>query len=322
MPYIPDLNQVQLGKETARGTVVAGTAKLGLVESASISAEIEGNNLPDVRASLAPGYVATLDSHKGSAKIVGVCTYEDLQYHLDSLLALVTPTGANPYVYESAAPLTAAPTRRFSSLIFGQTGAIKTLSGAICNELTISIESNKPWKYSASYFGKTVVDGALASLSDRTQTPIHANNTTIAVDAWAGTMGATVLTCGWFKAELSIKSNSDNYMGIGSLNPAGYRDAKYETSLKIQLETIAASAAYVTSILASSLLQHQVRIKATTGATAIAQLDFAGSHLSAPEFWSDADGVLTAEFELTGLYNPTLANFLKTSITNAVATLP
>jgi hypothetical protein len=325
MPYAPDLHQLQIGKEVTWGTAVAATAKMGLIEEVSLTPEIEVGRNPDVRGSLVGAdYVHTLDSHKASASVSGIATYEDIGYWLDSLLELdATPTGAGPYVYERNAPLTAVPTRRMITAIWGQTGAIYKMAGGIVNEFTLSFEKNKPWTFQASLIGKNVAAGALASLSDRTQTPIHANHSSLYIDAWAGTMGSTQITNPvWFAGELNIKANAELVAGIGSLSPVGYVDAAYEATLKLTLEVHSDTAAYLASILGSSLLQHQVRLKGTTGASAIAQFDFAGTHTKAPEIFSDEDGVTTFEFEMTKAYNATLANWLKTSITNSVATLP
>ena len=186
----------------------------------------------------------------------------------------------------------------------------------------MKLETNKPWKFDASLVGKSVSIGTLAALSDRSQTPVHSNVTTLAIDAVGGTIGATAITTSWFSAELSVKSNVDVVSGIGSLNPVTFRDAAYDATLKMTLEVDATSAAYVSSILGTSLLQNQIRIKGTTGANAIAQFDFAGSHSKAPKILSDKDGVVTFDFELTKVYNSALGNWLKTSVTNTVATLP
>ena len=322
MAYTPDLNQVQVGKETVWGTSVAGTAKLGLIESFEVAAEINVGQNADVRGSLVGAdYVHSLDSAKGTGKVTGIATYEDLQYWIDGILGQVVPTGAGPYIYAGAAPLTTIPTRRMMTLIGGQVGGIYKLAGGLVQELGISIEPNKPWKFDASLVGKNVSVGALAALSDRTQTPIHANVTTLYIDAVGGTIGTTAITTSWFSAELSIKSNIDVVPGIGNLNPVTFREAAYEATLKMTLECDAASAAYVASILGTSVLQHQVRIKATTGAAQIAQFDFAGTHTKAPKFFTDQDGVVTFEFEMTKVYNTALANWLKTSITNSTSAL-
>jgi hypothetical protein len=319
---IPDLMQVQIGKESTWGTSVAGSAKLQLVEECTITPELEGTTLPDVRGSLAPGYVQSLDKSSGSAKVSGVATYEDLPYWLNSLLGEVSPSGAGPYVYAPVAPLTSAPNRRIMTLIKGMTGGIYKLAGGIVTELTLSCEAGGQMKYEASLIGKNVASGTLAGLSDRTVNPILASHFGIYLDAWGGTMGASAIAgVTWFSFELSIKSNAANTFGLGSINPAMYRDAKYEGTLKLALEYNSTTAGYLTSIAGSSLWQKQIRLKATDS-TRICQLDFAGGSLKAPEISTDTDGVATLEFELSGLYNSNLANWFKSSITNGVNALP
>jgi len=322
MPYAPDLNQIQLGKQTVFGTDVTATAKLPLVESVEFEAEEEVEQIKEVgKGSLAGAFTAVLNSHKAKASFGGVVSYEDNQYWLDSILALTTPTGAGPYVYAGQAPGSAVPTRRISTYVWGQTGMIYKLTGGIVNELTYTLESNKPWHWKANIFGKSISPGSLAALSDRSVTWVHANVSSLFIDAWGGTMGATAIATTFFSAELSIKSNADNVMGIGSLTPLTYYDAAYEASLKLHLEVDAITAGYVSTLLAS-LLQHQVRLKATTGANQILQLDFAGTHTKVPKDFSDKDGVVTFEFEMDRTYNPTLGNFFKWSNTNGVSVLP
>jgi hypothetical protein len=320
--YVPDLDMLQVGKEVTWGTAVACTAKMGLIESVEVDPGVEGTTLPDVRASLGGGYVQTLDKQFPTWKVSGTATYEDLCYWLESLNAVITPSGANPYVRAGEIPLTAVPAHRMMTMNWGQTGAVKKLAGCIANDLTIKIEANQPWKFDVSGIAKSVVDGTIAVLTDRTQTPIHANNTALKIDAWGGTIGTTTITSTWFSAELNIKNNSVQVPGIGSLTPATYADAAYSGSLKLSLETDATTAAYINSIIGSSLLQQQVRIIGTTGASGIAQLDFCGGHLKAPTVHNDQDGVVTYEFELERVYHATVANWFKNSITNIVATLP
>lgn len=322
MAYVSDLDQAQIGKEVTWGTAVTPTAKLGLIKDVKLTPDIGVTNLPDQRGSLAGSFVQTLDSHKGSAQVDGTPTYEDFQYWLDSLLGISTPSGAGPYVYADAVPLTTVPTRRMLSLIYGQTGAVWKLAGGLVDELTIKIQSNKPWEFTAKLLGKAVSVGALAALSDRTQTPIHANVTSLYIDAIGGTVGTTLINSTWFSTELNIKANLGLMPGIGSLNPVNYNDKAYMGTLKMTLEVDATTAAYLTSIIGTSVLQHQVRIKATTGVSQIAQFDFAGGITKSPEPSSDTDGVKTFDLEYTRNYNSALANWLKTSITNSVATLP
>lgn len=321
---IPDLYLYQIGTESTWGTPVAQTAKLGLVEELTITPEVEGQNLKDKRASLAPAYVAALLKATGTAKMSGVCSYQDMPYWLDAIFGTATPSGGNPYVRAYTGALGTIPSRRVFTLCKGQSAPVShiyTLAGAVLTEATFKIESGQPWKYDFSFIGKNVVTDTIDSLSDRTQTPILAPETLLYIDAVGGTIGTTAITASWFAAELNIKTNAAVHTGIGSINPAGFHEAGWEATLKLTLEVTSTTKGYLDSIIGSSLLQHQIRMKATTGASAIQQFDFGGSFLSAPEITTDTDGVSTFEFEYTATYNSTLANYLKASNTNTVATL-
>jgi hypothetical protein len=321
MSYIPALDQIQLGQEVTWGTSVAGTSKLGLISDCTIEPDVQVEVLPDVRGSLAPGFVDVLNAHSAAASIAGVCSYDDLPYWLDSLFVVSTPGAATTYTRDYVGQLLTAPTRRKYTLYKGSSGKVQKMQGAVVSEFNLKIESNKPWAYTAKLLGKLATDGALASLSDRSQTPIHANVTTFAVDAVDGTIGTGTITGLWFSAELSIKNGIVLTPKIGSLNPAAYVDGKAEATLKVKVDVDVTTAGYLTSILGTTTLQKQIRIKATTGATQIAQFDFAGVFNGSPKINTDQDGVSTLEFELSSIYNSTLGNWMKASVTNSIAVM-
>jgi hypothetical protein len=321
MSYIPALDQTQLGQESAWGTAVAGSSKLGLISSCEIEPEIEVEVLKDIRGSMAPGFVSVLNSHKGSASIAGVPSYDDLPYFLDSLLGTATPGASTTYTRAYTGQMLAAPTRTMYTVIKGSSGKVQKLAGAVVSELNIKIESNKPWTYTSKLLGKVVTDGSLASLSDRSQTPIHANQTSIYADAVGGTIGSTAITGIWFSLELSIKDVIGLVPKIGSLYPATYIDMVPSANLKFTADVDSVMAGYLTSTLGTSPLQQQIRIKATTGSTQIAQFDFAGVFTKSPKANSDKDGVSTLDFEMDAIYNAALGNWFKASVTNSIATM-
>lgn len=314
----------QIGSESTWGTAVAQTARLGLVEDLEFSPEVEGQNLADRRASLAPGYVAALLKASGTAKMKGICTYEDMPYWQDALFGIATPGGANPYTRDYLGALGTVPTRRVFTLVKGQSSPVSHiygLNGAVLTEMGIKIESNQPWMYDLSFKGKNYTTDTLDSLSDRTQTPILANNTSLYIDAVGGTIGTTQVTSLWMSAEININTNADTHFSIGALNPTGWHEAQWEATMKLTLEVDSTTKAMLDSIIGSSLLQKQIRIVATTGSSAICRFDMGGSFLSAPKITPDSDGVSTFEFEFTSLYNSTLANYVKSHTTNTVAAL-
>lgn len=321
MSYVPALDQIQLGQEVTWGSTVAGTAKLGLITDCTLEPEVEVETLADVRGSLAPGFVAVLNSHKGSATISGAVSYDDLPYWLDSLFVVSTPGAGPTYTRDYVGQLLTAPTRRKYTLYRGSTGKVQKMLGSVVTEFNLKVETNKTWQFTAKLVGASVLDGALASLSDRSQTPVHANVTTMYLDAVGGTMGSTPVASLWFSAELNIKNGVGLVSKVGGLTPVAYVDGMAEATLKVKADVDATTAGYLTSVLGTTLLQKQIRIKATTGSTQIAQFDFAGTFTSAPKINTDQDGVSTLEFELGAIYNTTLGNWMKASVTNSIATM-
>lgn len=320
MVYVPALDQVQIGTEGTWGTSATATSKLDW--HVTLEPDINVETIEDVRGSMAPGFVDVLNYHRGAASVSGVPTYEDLPYALDSLFATATPGSSPTYTRTYNGQTTSVPTRSMYTLYKGQSGKVQKLLGGMFSEYGIKIESNKPWEFTGKLLGKSVADGTLASLSDRTQTPIHANTTTFYLDAVGGTIGTTAVTTIWMSVDLSIKNGMGLVPAIGSLTPSTYADGKAEAMLKIKCDVDATTAGYLTSILGSSLLQKQIRIKSTTGSTQIAQFDFAGTFVSAPKISTDSDGISTFEFDLRALYNSTLGNWMKASATNSISAMP
>jgi len=321
MSYIPALDQIQLGQESAWGTSVAGSSKLGLVSDCTIEPEVEVEILPDIRGSMAPGFVSSLNKHTSAATIAGVATYDDLPYFLDSLFAVATPGTATTYTRAYAGQLGTVPTRRMYTLYKGSSGKVQKMTGAVVSEFTLKIESNKPWTYNAKFLGKEALDGTLASLSDRSQTPIHANTTTIYSDAVGGTVGATAITGIWFSLELNVKNGTGLVPKIGSLKSAAYTDGMAEATLKYKADVDAVTAAYLTAILGTSPQQQQIRVSSTTGAPQVARFDFGGVFTSAPKINTDQDGIATLEFEMNAIYNAALGNWILGSVTNSIASM-
>jgi hypothetical protein len=321
-PYIPDLDQVQLGTESTFGTAVTPTVKLGLVDKITIIPNVKIDTLPDKRGSLQPGYVDVIALHDGKAKITGAATYQDLPYWLDSIFGIATPTGPTNFVRSYTGPTSAAQTRRMMTLVKGQTGAVAKLTSGIVDTLTLSCDKNGVMQYEASMIGKQVSDGTLAVLSDRVLDPIRGSDFSIAVDTWAGTIGATLLTgLIWYSWNLAIKSNVNNQPGLGSIYPVKTREAAWSVVLKVKMELEATAAALITAYLSAVVTQRQIRIKATTGVSAVAQFDVAGTYKKIGDLHTDTDGVVSVEFEIDGLYNPTLGNSIAASVTNQVAAM-
>ncbi len=319
------LEMVQLGTEVTWGTAVTPTAKLAGVSEIDLESTGSAHVLSEMRGSLAPGYTAARGQVAGKGSVKGFCTYEDLNYYLESMFGTATPTGAGPYVRTGQAPLTSIAANRLLTLVKGQGTDVYKLAGALCSKLVISGKTGEELQFSADFIGKAKSTGTLAALSDRAVQAMDGSTVLVYIDAWGGTIGTTPIVALATSFELSLDAGTAVRNYLGDLNPGRYRQAKWEAgsnTLKLSLEFDATSKAYLDAFLTySAVVQHQVRLKATTGANAIGQFDFAGTLLGEPK-QNEEDGVITVDMNWAGTYNAGLANWFKYSMTNQVAVLP
>ncbi len=316
--------QMQIGKQTVFATAVTPTAKLNRVEDgAGIQPEIKVQEYTTI-GNLAPTTDNEILATRGSASVPAIGTYEDLPYALDALFGVATPSGAGPYVYTYTAPLTAQPTRRISTLVFGDSTQAYGLVGAMLNSFGLSIESEGDWRIAQDFVGAYVGTDAIAALSDRAATIIKAAHTTIYIDAFAGTIGTTAIDCEAYSVNLNISPNILLIPALGSLSPCDETGLRYTADLQLTMEFPGTSKAMVEGMLGltPTVTKKLIRIGGTDG-TNIANLDFAGALMEAPFLLTDRDGVTTVELSFRAEVDTgTFANWFKASVTNAVATLP
>lgn len=324
------LNVLQLAWQTSFATAVAtATKKLKDVTSFSLKPELQTRALDQLRGSLAPTSQTALDGYASSATFESADTsFEEVVYWLEMLFGTdATPTGAGPYVRDYAAPTTAAVTPHFATLQFGQTGGIYQMQDASVATLTLSGTNNGGVQVGGSLVGGKVIEGSLQSLSDSTtDTRMTGCMASLAIDAWAGTMGSTAVASTSFAWELTINSNRAYRAYLGSCTPTAYADDAWTGQLRLSLEMNATSKAYVDAILAAAntILERQIEIEYTTGADTTLRtltLQFAGHTMQAPELYQNRNGVTSIDLIFDGVYNPTFGNWLKVSSTSAVETV-
>lgn len=324
-----DLFEVQVGKETTWGTVVAPTAKLMGIESCEIVPLQEAEHIPEMRGDLTPAYNAIVNRFTGEANIEGTITYEDICYFLDSLLGEATPSGAGPYVYSYAGP-GAKPTPRVLTLVKGDSEGVYSLAGGLVDTLELTFEKNTRSTFSAHLLGKLVNTDTLASLSDRSVNIAHGNQVALYIDPFGTAAGTTVYSGIKIKAGLSLDMNRQVKEGLGSLNPVGWKQQKADpgaNQMTFSLEfdsTSGLSKDMLDALIGatSTPFEKVVRLLAQIDSNHILQVDFAGFSPEAPSMFSDEDGIATVEFTLNAIYESTLANWLKIDVTNQVSTLP
>ena len=316
------LTKVQLGYESvAWGTPVAATAKLMGVTEANV--KIVDKIIQIVApGSLAPASATVQAALSGAASVAGALTYQDINYYLHGLFGHITPGGIGPYTYTYAAPLGTAPTLHPFTMEFGPTGGTYLMAGALLTKLGIKIATDDVWRATSDWVGELVTTVSLAALSDRTVELIRASDTIVYMDAVGGTVGATPMTASVIGVDLSIDTGRHLKSFLSSLNPLTFGEDRWKGTLKLTLEYNALVKAIVDAEIGPAKVQKQFRIKATTGASAIAQIDFAGILVNGVELFKDRNGNVIVETTWAGEYNSAMTNWLASVITNAVATLP
>jgi len=321
------LMEWQIGKQSAFDKDVTPTARLVGISDGSIIPKVESSIVEEQRGTLVPAYDVTLDKKSGEAKISGDVNFEQIGYFLDSVLGEATPSGTTKYTRAYAGPIGTKPVPRICTLIRGSSEGVYGLVGAVGNELTLKGETNKRLTFDCSMLGHSVAELALASpaLADPVVNYAHANQMTMFLDNWSGTMGTTPITANAFSFELGINSGKALKSGLGSLNPIDIIQNKFDAGgnqLKLALEFEATqSKAWLDAIIGGPL-KAQVKLVWTLDADHTITVEYAGFTPEAPELFPDADGVAQLDLVLNPLYHTTFANWLKISLVNKVATLP
>ena len=321
-------NVLQSAWQSAFGTAApTATVKLQNVSSFRLRPEFQTRALEQLRGTLAPTHQTTLDNYAGSATFeVSDETFEDVNYWLDALFGAATATGTGPYVRTYNAPTTSGVTPRFMTLQHGQTNEVWQLQDASVASLTLSGADNTGVQVGGSIIGGKVIQGTLASLSDRTAvTRMSGCMASVAIAAWDSS-SFTTLANSAFSWELSINSNREYRGYLGNCTPTAYSDQKWNGQLRLSFELNDTTDDHLNAMLstASAILERQVKIEYKTGTSTTERsmaITFAGHSMQAPELFQDRNGVTTYDLVLDGVYNSKLANWLKIETKSATQTL-
>jgi len=321
-----DLLQIQVGEETTWGTAVAATAKLMGVEDLTLMPGVKGKVFHDRRGSLAPGYLAELLEIMPTGKMPMIASYQDICYVFDNLLGEATPSGVGPYTRDYAGPLGTVPTPKILTMIYGDATNCYKLAGGLISKATFKGSSGSNMAIETELMGKVVTTGSLAALSDRVVNVAMGDHMAVYIDAWGGTMGATIIACTAYEYELTIDAKRKGDLFLGSLTACNYHEDDgadgWDVMLKLSLELNAVSKAQLDALISTSAIyQRQIRLKSTSG-TNVIQFDVAGTSEESPDIFTSRDGVVTFETQLKGTYNTGLANYLKIQSINGVSALP
>lgn len=320
-----DTQEIQAGQEGTWGTVVPGTARLMGITECVFQPVKPTKVIRQLHGSLGAGNLGVRMMGYGKGTVKGVVTYEDINYWLEGVFGIVTPSGGGPYIRAGAAPLaTAAINPRIMSLIKGDVDGVYTMIGGMVDDLNISVkqsEGDAEMMFDANLLGKDIVTGTLASLADRALNVVSANDVSIWIDAAGTALGTTaVASTAWgvdfkFSAGRKIKP----YLGLAT--PGGIASPGFDASkntCKLSFELNATSKAFLDSIIGASTWQRNVRVKATQGAN-ILQIDMGVQAKDSPSIVTDNNGVKSVVVDCIALETVGLGNFLKYSST---VTLP
>jgi hypothetical protein len=324
--YLSELNQVQVGKETTWGTPVNTTARLMGITSFEIDPITVTTLLNDARGSRIVGTNAVQTDQGATAKFALDGSYEDTLYFVESLFGTVTPTGSGPYTRTYADFLTATPTYRPQTFVFGQAGIPVQLNGGLVDTLTLAGDNGGTLKVSGTLFGKVAQAGTLQSLSDRTVNMIMGANSTMYVDAWGGTMMTTALAASAYSWSLAITAGRAPRKFVGSgLQPGDWNDTVFKAQLTLSAEVNSTTNPWITSLLSfTGPLQLQWAVNYTVGAGATLKqlaIQMPMTVTTSPALFKDRQGVMAFDLKADMTYNPTFGNQLKIISQNGVATI-
>lgn len=315
--YIPSLEKVQVGLETAWGDLAVPTVQLVGVTSCRITPRVESTQIKDIRGTTMPSYISVVNRAWAEADVSGVVVYTHFRHWLDAMFGI---DATAPYAY--LAELDPTTTIRSFNLLHGQPDIDYSAGGLIIDRLRISGSTNGPLTYTAHLLGKGVVDDTLEVLTDDAVVVAMGNHCALWIDPIAGPIGTTAVTTTAFAFEMDIAVDRALVWHLGSLNPSTFRHGPWSGSLRLSLEMTATMQNILDAIIANDTEPnaYAVRIRATDGlTTSVLTLDMAGDALVSPEMYTSDEGVTTLDLNLVSKFSDD-ASFL--SCFGAALTLP
>jgi tail tube protein len=319
-----DLLKLQAAKETTWGSPLTDTVKFMDLLEFDFDDFTKAKVLRSRVGNLSNSRKAVLLATGGKWKAKFNATYEDINYWLEAIFGVVSPSGSGPYVRTATAPGSAAIAPRIHTLYYGDAaGGIFKLAGCVPSKFKFDSNANEEATFDVEGFYKSVVSGAsFASLSDRATTPITGNDLLTYIDAFGGTIGTTALATVFHSLSIEIDSKRDTKKFLGSLGPGGYKQPAWEIKTKLHAEYNTDSDDWLLAqIAASAVFQKLMRFKFTQSANLIQQFDIAGTTEKSTKVFDEEDGVAAIDLEFTDTYETTFAAIAKYSNTCGVAVL-
>lgn len=328
---VKDLTCLMTGKEAssdAFGTAATLSAKWPGVSECTMTPIVESETLPELNASLAPGYNSVIKRKSGTVGVTGAASYGEIIFGLEGLFGTVVPGSVDTdgcYLRQYSAPLGDAVTPVRYTMLYGASDACYQLSGCTLTKFDLKGESGGIVEYTWEFGGKTMSAGTWNSDiadSDRALSVITGCHTSLTIDPGSDAVGTTAVSTTGFSFELSVDPKRSMKYHLGACTPDSSFDNKWEGTLKLVLEVNTTSKAYMDALIAPTTnVQKNVRIKMDSSPQYL-YVDFGGVVNEPPVVFSDQDGISTIELTLVGQYTSGMTNWLKVDSHATVAALP
>lgn len=324
------LNKIQLGRESSAGTAVAATAVW----------RGEATDIEDGRTIVSPGaeesigllvpsnrrYVSGL-----SAKVTlpeTELTFEQVLHPLEAGIKTATPTGASPYTYTYAHPVTAAVnTIKTYTIETGNAlaGDVQEMEYSFVEEMTFSGAYGEAWKMASSWMGRQATAASFTSaLTAPTVEEVLFSKTKLYIDATGGTIGSTQITGVLTAAQITIKTGIQQVpVGDGTLYSTVHKFVRPEITGSITIELENTNSTVATE-----------RAFYKTQTARLLRLDVAGStsdrnfQFNAAVQWDGIDtykndkGDTVVTFNWSAVYSSTDSLYSSVIVKNLLASVP
>lgn len=334
MPGIKALRQIQLGRETTPGTLVAGTTRwrgLGALEDRR---EV---TYPEEYIGIIGGgdrsYIAKTEGAMSMDETDA--TFEQLPHLLIASIANttagVTDTGGSGRVYTYNIPTTSAPTIAAYSIRAGDDQQCETMAYAFVESFSLSGAAGEALTMSAEWIGRAVANGTFTSnVPIPSVETILASKCTMYLDAVSGTYGATAVSDTLLAVEAEFSGLiAAKYVMDGSLDFDFHYAGAREITGKLRFEHNSSAVAEKANFRNQTPRLLRLKFEGSALTTSGSTYSVKTLIIDLPVKWSefeplddqDGNSIVTASF--VSKYNETVGNAGKFIVVlNSVASIP
>lgn len=315
---------VQIGVETTPGTAVPATKKLA---SLSITPKMEADVTTSRPAGRKFATLTQLLKEWGTAKLSGVPTFEEIIYVLSSCMdtaTITTPSGgtlSRLWSFQMDPDSPDAP-KTFTVEKGDAAGGVR-FAGALTNGFKLTISRSELSLDGDMLMGKAETHALTTGLTQLAQTPMAPASGDLYCDSTYAGIGTTKLTRA-FKFMPEIGSRFNGVWPIDSTQ--GSYAATVETEPKADASITMAADSNADAFLAqmrangTKFLRYEVKGPIIEGAIPYRMTVDMACNVSAPQDYSDEDGVYAQGFDLAMIDSATL-RVLKIEVVNTATAL-